>query len=60
MNIVRNLNNISCKEYCNNNNSKYSILKKEYFQKNYIPNYMDNNEVNNYIEVSYPETYVAD
>jgi hypothetical protein len=60
MNIERRLNNISCKEYCNIHNFKYSIKQKEHWQKNYIPDYRDNPDSNNYINVKCPETYIAE
>ena len=60
MNIEKRLKNISCKEYCNIHNFKYSIQQKEYSQKIYIPDYSDNHEANNYIYVKYPETYIAE
>lgn len=60
MSIERRLKNISCKEYCNIHNFKYSIQRKEYTQKIYIPDYRDNLEVNNYVYAKYPETYIAE
>ncbi|WP_238916953.1 glycosyltransferase family 61 protein [Clostridium sp. YIM B02555] len=60
MSIDRRLNNISCKEYCNIHNFKYSIKQKEHSEKNYIPDYRDNTEVNNYINVKFPEIYIAE
>ena len=56
MNIEKRLKNISCKEYCNIHNLKYSIQQKEYTQKVYIPDYRDSLEVNNYVYAKYPET----
>lgn len=60
MNIQRRLNNISCKEYCNINNFKYSTIKNEHSQKIYIPNYKNNPEDSNDFDVKYPEVYIAD
>jgi len=60
MNIEKRLKNITCKEYCKIHNFKYSIQQKEYSQKIYIPDYRDNPQVNNYIYVKYPETYIAE
>jgi len=58
--IEKTLKNISCKEYCNINNFKYSLQQKEHSQKIYIPDYRENSEANNYIEVNYPEIYIAE
>lgn len=60
MTIERRLKNISCKEYCNIHNFKYSIQQKEHSQKIYIPDYRENPETNNYIDVKYPEIYIAE
>ncbi|OOM74046.1 hypothetical protein CLPUN_41860 [Clostridium puniceum] len=60
MSIERRLNNISCKEYCNIHNYKYFIKQKEQSQKNYIPNYRDNTKANNYINIKFPEIYIAE
>ncbi|MBU3161556.1 glycosyltransferase family 61 protein [Clostridium frigoris] len=60
MNIEKRLKNISCKEYCNIHNFKYYIKQNEYSQKIYIPDYRDNSEVDNYVNVKYPETFIAE
>jgi capsular polysaccharide biosynthesis protein len=60
MKFDRRLNNISCKEYCTIKNCKYSIIQKEHFEKNYIPDYGDITEADNYISVRFPEIYIAE
>ena len=60
MSVERKLNNISCKEYCTIHNLKYSVLKEENSQKNYIPDYRDNPIAVNYINVKCPEIYIAE
>jgi capsular polysaccharide biosynthesis protein len=60
MKFDRRLNNISCKEYCTLKNYKYFIIQKEHFEKNYIPDYGDITEANNYITVKFPEIYIAE
>lgn len=60
MKFDRRLNNISCKEYCNFKSYKYSIIQKEHFEKNYIPDYGGITEADNYITVNFPEIYIAE
>ena len=60
MSIEKTLKNISCKEYCNIHNFKYSIKLKEGSQRIYIPEYGQNLETDNYIDVKYPEIYIAE
>ena len=60
MSVERKLNNISCKEYCTIHNLKYSVLKEENSQKNFIPDYRDNPIADNYINVKCPEIYIAE
>lgn len=60
MKFDRRLNNISCKEYCSLKNYKYSIIQKEHFEKNYIPDYGNIDEADNYITVKFPEIYIAE
>lgn len=60
MSIERKLNNISCKEYCNIHNLKYSIIKDYHSEKNYIPDYTHNPKSDNYIYVKCPEIYIAE
>ena len=60
MSIEKKLKNISCKEYCNIHNFKYSLQKKEQSQKIYLQDYGENPEANNYIEVMYPAIYIAE
>lgn len=60
MSIQRKLNNMSCKEYCNTFNLKYSIIQEDDYQKNYIPDYIDDSKVDNYIYVKCPEVYIAE
>jgi hypothetical protein len=60
MSVERELNNISCKEYCSIHNLKYSALEESRSIKNYIPNYIDNPKADNYIYVNCPETYIAE
>ena len=60
MSIEKKLNNISCKEYCNLHNFKYSVQQEEQSQKIYLQNYGENPETNNYIEANYPEIYIAE
>lgn len=60
MGIIRKLNNISCKKYCDINNYKYSIFQKEHLQKVYIPQYIDNPEAISSVDVNYPEIYISE
>ena len=60
MSIEKKLINISCKQYCNIHNFKYSSQQKEHSQKIYKPDYRENPEANNYIDVKYPEIYIAE
>jgi len=61
MTIEKTLNNISCKEYCDIHNIKYSIILNEHFQKIYIPDYGDKPESTNNIDVvKYPEIFIAE
>jgi len=58
--MEKKLKNISGKEYCNIHNSKYSVQQKEQSQKIYFSNYGEYTETNNYIDVKYPEIYIAE
>lgn len=61
MTIEKQLNNISCKEYCAIHNMKYSVKLKEHFQKIHVANYRDKPESNNYIDlVKYPEIFISE
>ncbi|MBU3161558.1 glycosyltransferase family 61 protein [Clostridium frigoris] len=60
MSIEKILKTISCKEYCNIFNFKYSLQQKEDYQKIYPPDYMGNSKGNNYINIKYPEIYIAE
>ncbi|NSB30270.1 glycosyltransferase family 61 protein [Clostridium saccharoperbutylacetonicum] len=61
MTIEKRLNNISCKEYCDIHNMRYSIILKEHSQNIYIPNYRDKPEYTNYINaVKYPEIFISE
>lgn len=59
--IEKRLNNITCKEYCNINNMKYSVVLKEHLQKIYTPDFGDRPKSMNYIDVvKYPEIYISE
>jgi Capsular polysaccharide biosynthesis protein len=61
MAIEKRLNNISCKEYCDIHNMKYSIILKEHPQRIYSPDYRDKPENINYIDlVKYPEIIISE
>lgn len=60
MTYDRRLKNISCKDYCQINNFKYSIQKQEHFERNYIPSYNHMPDFINYIDVKCPESYIAE
>lgn len=58
--IGKKLNTISCKEYCDIHNIKYSTILKEHSQKIYIPNYSEKPDPLNYTEVAkFPEIFIA-
>lgn len=59
MKVSKTLKNITFKEYCDIKKYEYSIIKKSYFQGVYLPIYIDNLNKNAYMEVNYPEIYVA-
>ncbi|EHI98531.1 capsular polysaccharide biosynthesis -like protein [Clostridium sp. DL-VIII] len=60
MTIEKKLNNISCKNYCDIHNMKYSIIKNEHLQKLYIPNYRDTKDFISNIDVPYPEILISE
>lgn len=60
MSVVRALNNIKCKEYCQLHNLKYTVIQAEGPQKVYKPNHSGNPKSVEYIEVAFPEIYVAE
>lgn len=61
MTIEKTLNNISCKDYCNIHNLKYSIIKKEHPQRIYPPDYGGKPNSINYINiVKYPEIFISE
>lgn len=61
MNIKKELRNINCKDYCENNDLKYIVLENAHIEKVACPNYLetDNNEIK-YVDVFHPEIYVAE
>jgi len=58
--LHKTLKNISCKEYCNINNLKYTTIKESHPQTVYIPSYEDKSMESKSIEVMFPEIYVAE
>lgn len=60
MRVQKTLTNITCKEYCNSLNFKYSVIKEAHSQKTYLPNYSGNPEDINYIDSEFPEIYAAE
>lgn len=60
MTFDRRFKNISCKDYCLNNNFKYSVQKQEHLERNYIPSYNDVSDFKNYIDIKCPESYIAE
>ncbi|WP_017210493.1 glycosyltransferase family 61 protein [Clostridium beijerinckii] len=60
MTVEKKLNNISCKNYCDTHNMKYSIIKNEHFQRLYIPDYRDTPNFINHVDVQYPEILISE
>jgi len=61
MTIEKRLNTITCKEYCDIHNIKYSTILKEHSQKIYIPNYSDKpKQINHTDVVEYPEIFISE
>lgn len=60
MNIKKELKNITGKEYCSINNLCYSVVIEKCNEKVYIPNYSNDIDIINTIDVLHPEVYIAE